>query len=111
LSDTITVSHFFVLKIKNAQVMPEYLAWYINQAPAQEYFHTNARRGTHMPLIPLSAFSGLTVEVPDRETQKKIVELSGLMEKEKRLLNELQIKRALLISAISLKAIRSKKEK
>ncbi len=111
LKDTITVSHFFVIKIKNSHILPEYLSWYINQAPAQEYLHTNARRGTHMPLIPLSAFAGLTVEVPDVETQKMIVELSKLMEKEKRLLNELQIKRSLLVSAISLKAIKNKKEK
>lgn len=111
LKDTITVSHFFVIKIKNAHILSEYLSWYINQAPAQEYLHTNARRGTHMPLIPLAAFTGLTVEVPDVETQKKIIELSKLMEKEKRLLSELQIKRSLLISAISLKAIKNKKEK
>ncbi len=90
--------------------MPEYLAWYINQAPVQEDLHTNARRGTHMPLIPLSAFANLTVEVPDLETQKNIVALSKLMENEKKLLNELQIKRTLLVSAISLKAIKGKKE-
>jgi hypothetical protein len=109
--DTITVSHFFVLRIKNADVMPEYLAWYINQTPAQEYLHSNARHGTHMPLIPLSAFKGLTVEVPEMETQKKIVELSKLMDKEKQLLNELQEKKSLLIKAVCLKASKSKKEK
>jgi len=109
--DTITVSHFFVLKIKNSDVMPEYLAWYINQAPVQEYLHSNARHGTHMPLIPLSAFKGLTVEVPDMETQKTIVELSKLMDKEKQLLNELKVKRSLLIKAVCLKASKSKKEK
>lgn len=111
LRNTITVSHFFVLRIKKSDVMPEYLAWYINQAPAQEYLHSNARHGTHMPLIPLSAFKGLTVEVPEMEIQKKIVELSKLMDKEKLLLNELQEKRSLLIKAVCLKASKSKKEK
>lgn len=108
LKDTITVSHFFVMKVKSAQVMPEYLAWYINQAPVQEDLHTNARRGTHMPLIPLSEFTNLTVEVPDLETQKKVVALNNLMEKEKRLLNELQIRREHLVSSISLQAIKDK---
>ncbi len=109
--DTIAVSHFFVLKIKNKDVMPEYLVWYINQAPTQEYLQRNARHGTHMPLVPLSAFKELIVEVPEMETQKKIVELSKLMNKEKQLLNELQEKRSLLIKAVCLKASRSKKEK
>jgi len=109
--DTITVSHFYVLKIRNASVIPEYIAWYINQAPAQEYLHNIARRGTHIPIIPLSAFKGLTVDLPDKETQKKIVELSTLMEREKRLLNELQEKRSQLVKAVSLKAIKNNKEK
>ena len=109
--DTIAVSHFYVLKIRNASVIPEYIAWYINQTPAQEYLHNIARRGTHMPIIPLSAFKELTVDLPDKETQKKIVELSNLMEKEKMLLNELQGKRSQLINAISLKAIKTNKEK
>ncbi len=54
--DTIAVSHFFVLKMRNASVVPEYIAWYINQTPAQKYLHNIARRGTHIPIIPLSAF-------------------------------------------------------
>jgi len=111
LKDTVAVSHFFVIKRKNATILPEYLAWYINQSPAQEYLHNIARRGTHMPLVTLSAFKGLTVEVPDMTTQHRIVELSRLMEREKKLLAELQEKRLLLITAISLQAISTRKEK
>jgi restriction endonuclease S subunit len=109
--DTIAVSHFFVLEMRNASAIPEYIAWYINQTPAQKYLHNIARRGTHIPIIPLSAFEGLTVDLPDKETQKKIVELSDLMEKEKLLFDELQGKRSQLINAISLKAIKTNKEK
>jgi restriction endonuclease S subunit len=111
LTATVAVSHFFVIRPKQQTVLPEYLAWYINQTPAQEYLHNVARRGTHMPLIPLSAFSGLTVTLPDIETQRKIVELSRLMEKEKQLLSSLQEKRTQLINAICLKATKAEKEK
>lgn len=110
LEATVAASHFFVVRPKQSNVLSEYLAWYINQAPAQEYLHTNARRGTHMPLIPLSAFVGLKVDMPDIETQRKIVELSRLMEKEKKLLAVLQAKRALLINAVCLTSS-AKKEK
>ncbi len=111
LTATIAVSHFFVIRLKQQNVLPEYLAWYINQTPAQEYLHKIARRGTHMPLIPLSAFWGLTVTLPDIETQKKIVEVSRLMDKEKQILFALQGKRSQLINTICLKAANTKKEK
>src|SRR3972149_8135049 len=111
LQDTVAVGHFFVIKMRNEIILPEYLAWYINQSPAQEYLHNIARRGTHMPLVTLSAFKGLTVEVPDMATQHQIVELSRLMERENKLLAELQGKRLLLINTISLQAIKTRKEK
>ena len=111
LQDTVAVGHFFVIKMRNEIILPEYLAWYINQSPAQEYLHNIARRGTHMPLVTLSAFKGLTVEVPDMTTQHRIVELSRLMEREKKLLAALQEKRLLLLTAISLQAIKTRKEK
>jgi len=111
LQNTVAVGHFFVIKVRNEIILPEYLAWYINQSPAQEYLHNIARRGTHMPLVTLSAFKGLPVDVPDIATQHRIVELSRLMEREKKLLAELQEKRLLLIKTISLKAIKTRKEK
>src|SRR3972149_1233433 len=111
LQATVAAGLFFVIKMMNEIILPEYLAWYINRSPAQESLHNIARRGTHMPLVTLSAFKGLTVEVPDMATQHRIVELSRLMEREKKLLAELQGKRLLLINTISLKAIKTRKEK
>ncbi|MGC2062298.1 MAG: restriction endonuclease subunit S [Thermodesulfovibrionales bacterium] len=111
LEATVAVSHFFVVRPRKDSVLSEYLAWYINQAPAQEYLHNIARQGTHMPLISLSAFVELMVDIPDIETQGKIVELSRLMEKEKQLCSALQEKRALLINAACLSASKAKKEK
>jgi len=111
LQNTVAAGHFFVIKVRNEIILPEYLAWYINQSPAQEYIHNIARRGTHMPLVTLSAFKGLPVDVPDMAIQYKIVGLSRLIEKEKKLLAELQGKRLLLINTISLKAIKTRKEK
>lgn len=115
LKDTVVVSHFFVIKRKNATISHEYLAWYMNQTPAQEYLHNIARRGTHMSLVTLSAFKGLIIEVPDIATQHRIVELSRLMEKERILSITLQEKRNLFINAVclnaALNAAKNKKEK
>jgi restriction endonuclease S subunit len=110
LKNTIAASYFFILRIKQDKILPDYLAWYLNQAPAQEYLHSVARRGTHMPLVPLSAFNELTVDVPDIVTQKRIVEVSRLLEKENYLAMQLQEKRSQLVKATCLKAAK-KKEK
>ncbi len=104
LEGAIAVSHFFILKIKTNNVIPEYLAWFINQAPAQEYLHNLARRGSHMPIIPKSVFENLKVQIPDIKTQKKIVKLNTLIDKEKTLLYNLREKRALLVRSLCLKA-------
>lgn len=111
LKDVIAVSHFFILRIKDTRVDPEYLAWYINQTPVQEYLRSNARRGTHMPLITLAAFKELIVDVTDMTTQHRIVELNRLVETEKRLMTKLQEKRSHFINALCLKASKDKKEK
>jgi hypothetical protein len=110
LQSTVAVSHFFVIRPKRDMVLPSYLAWYINQTPAQEFLHSQARRGTHMPLIPISAFRDTPIEVPSIKIQKAIVAVSELAEKEQKLFVALQIKRAQVISAICLKASKAKKE-
>ncbi|MGR3303249.1 MAG: restriction endonuclease subunit S [Candidatus Scalindua sp.] len=104
MEGTIAASHFFILKIKSKNVIPAYLAWFINQAPAQGYLHNLARRGSHMPIIPKSVFKNIKVHIPDIETQKKIVKLNTLIDKERTLLYNLREKRALLIRSLCLKA-------
>lgn len=108
LKSTVAASYFFILRIKQNKVLPDYLAWYINQAPAQEYLHSVARRGTHMPLVPLSVFSDLVVDIPDVETQRRVVEVDRLFERENDLTVQLQEKRSQLIKAVCLKAAEKK---
>src|SRR3972149_6876854 len=98
LQNTVAVGHFFVIKVRNEIILPEYLAWYINQSRAQEYFHNIAGRGTNMPLVTLSAFKGLPVDVPDMATQHRIVELSRLMEREKKTARRTSGKKIIIIN-------------
>lgn len=102
--NTIAASHFFILKIKTEKVLPEYLAWFVNQPPAQGYLHNLARRGTHMPLISKAVFENLKVHIPDIETQNKIMKLNALINKEKNLLNNIKEKRTLLVRSVCLKS-------
>ncbi len=107
LERTIAASYFFILKVRSDKVLPEYLAWCINQSPAQKHLHSSARRGTHMPLVPKSEFENLKVHVPDIKTQKSIVELNSLLDRENKLIRTLQEKRALLIGSLSIKAAKT----
>ena len=79
LENTIAASYFFILRLKNDNVLPEYLAWFFKQTPAQAYLYNIARRGTHMPMVPKSAFEDMPVDIPDLKTQKTIIALDSLL--------------------------------
>jgi restriction endonuclease S subunit len=65
-------------------VTPEYLAWIINQAAAQCHFD-RAARGTNMRMVPRSSLDDLEVDIPDIETQRRIVAVDSLAEREREL--------------------------
>jgi hypothetical protein len=108
LQDTIAAGYFFILKTDSATVLPQYLAWYINSAPAQQFIQSVARRGTYMPVVPKSALEELPIDVPPLRVQKTIVELDNLTKKERTLLQELDERRAELIRACCLQAAKQK---
>ena len=47
LDNTIAASYFFILRITSENIIPEYLAWFINQATAQGYLHNLERHRNH----------------------------------------------------------------
>lgn len=80
----LAVLPLIVLRPKRDVVMPEYLAWAINQPPAQRHFDS-AARGTNIRMIPRSSLDDLELSVPDMETQEKIVRIDALAEREREL--------------------------
>lgn len=96
---TIVPGYFFILKIKNSGILPEFLTWSINQHPAQSYLQT-VTRGTGIPFIRKDDFSELTIHIPNLDIQRKIVELHKLSLKESALLHQLRMRREELIRTI-----------
>lgn len=80
----LAVLPLIVLRPKRDVVTPEYLAWAINQPPAQRHLDVTAR-GTNIRMIPRSSLDDLEIDVPDLETQKKIVAVDRLAEREREL--------------------------
>lgn len=86
-------------------VLPEYLAWYLNQANAQRHFDVCAR-GTGIRMIPMSCLSELDLPIPDLKTQRAIATVDGLARRELDLTTQLATKRQQLFTAALLRAAR-----
>src|SRR5215813_2380569 len=101
IDNTIATSQFFVLR-PDERVLPEYLAWYINQRPAQRYIEEHST-GTSASLINLMALKSLPVETPPVETQARVTKIHQLSLREKELMEEIQNRRRELIEMTLLK--------
>jgi hypothetical protein len=85
------------IRITDQGILPEYLNWFISQAPAQAYLTSHAK-GTAQKMISKESLDGLEVDVPSLERQKVIVALASLGEKEQQLMKKLAERRHQFIS-------------
>lgn len=104
VNHVLAANSFYILRPNKATIMPEYLAWWLNQKPAQEYIQLN-RSGSSLPFLSVSALSRLEVPMPSVEMQRKISELELLRKKEADLLGLYLSKKSTLIQAVCLNAI------
>jgi len=95
LQDTIAVSNFLVIRIKSPKLLPEYLAWYINQKEAQVYFKSKAS-GSYIPAVTKKMLLDLDVPLPDIQTQTQTITLQKLLDKEWQLINKIYNLRSVL---------------
>ena len=93
--------HYFVIRIKNAaKLLPEFLAWQLNQQDAQRYFAKTAE-GSLQVSINRSALESIPLIIPEIKTQKLLVALNEKAKQEKLILNKLIENRANQIQGIS----------
>lgn len=85
---TVCSPHFFVLRPHGSDLDPRFLAWQINQAPAQEYLQREAT-GSHILNIRREVIERLEIVVPSRARQDVIVAFAEAVAREKRLLAHL----------------------
>lgn len=95
----VAVLPLIVLRPRPQVVTAEYLAWAINQPAAQRHFDTTAR-GTSLRMVPKSSLDELDIDIPDLATQRQIVQIDGLAEREKELSILVAEKRRRLASLI-----------
>jgi hypothetical protein len=101
---TLASNHFYIVRMRPNVVLPQFLAWSVNQPSAQVYL-TGKAQGTTMMLVPKPAFESLSIDVPPLDVQRMIVELAALRQREHNLVMNLECRRDTLVRALSLRAI------
>lgn len=101
---TLAAACFFIIRVRDERVLPEYLCWYLNQEPVAQYFQRNSGKGVHMPVVKRAVLENLDIPLPPPVTQKIVAEIDILQRKEQELVRQLEAKRKKLLAAVCLQA-------
>ena len=105
MPDTVFVAQILSIRNLHPDIDPAYLAWYLNQPPAQEYFGMTSS-GSYIQNIKIDVLAELEISVPTLENQKRILEIHALRLREKKLVEEIQQRRNQVVEQILMKAIK-----
>lgn len=93
--------HFFHIRARPASgVIPAFLAWQINQPPFQRQLQL-AAEGSSQLSIRRPVFDALSISVPGRDVQQRIVDLATLARRERHTMNRLIRNRAQQLHALA----------
>ena len=95
---------FFVIRITDETLLPQYLAWLLNSQETQSVLKGQAI-GTSIPSISKQVLENLEISVPSVETQKAILQITKLRKKEKALKQKIELLRDKYLSHQLLKVI------
>ena len=84
----VAAPHFFVIRLRFNDVLPGYLAWFLNQRPCQSYLEQNAE-GTLTKSIRRSVLENVTVALPELPKQCAIIDLANTLGQEKKIVEQL----------------------
>lgn len=94
---TVASTSFFVIRISDNKVLPQYLAWFLNNHSTQTLLKGQAI-GTSILSISKQILENLEISVPDIEIQQAILQIIKLRNKEKSLKQEIEVLRDKLIN-------------
>jgi len=86
--EAVASPHFFVVRVKHKEVLPEFVAWLLNQPYCQRYFEQSSE-GTLTKSIRRSVLEDTPVVIPPLAKQQTIVALAKTINKEQRLMQQL----------------------
>ena len=86
---SVASTSFFVIRPTDKKVLPQYLAWFLNNHNSQTLLKGQAI-GTSIPSISKHVLENLEITVPNIETQKVILQINKLRNKEKSLKQKIE---------------------
>jgi len=86
----VAAPHFFLLRVSRSDVLPAYLAWWLNQGPAQRHLEQQAQSSTLVRNIARPVLEATPVVLPPLPRQEQIAELANAMQREEELLQRLR---------------------
>lgn len=99
-SAAVCSQHFFLLRVTRPELLPEFLAWQINRAPAQRYLANNAE-GTDQRSIRRTVLEALPIAVPTLARQQCVVDLAAAAAREKQAFDHLVRNRQQQLDALA----------
>lgn len=99
IEPAIAILPLMILRPNRHILVPEYLAWAINQPEAQRHFDASAR-GTGLRMVPKASLDELELDIPDIETQRRIVAVAALAAREEALARDLAEKKRRFINSL-----------
>jgi restriction endonuclease S subunit len=104
---SVASTSFFVIRPNDKRLLPQYLAWVLNSRTTQTLLKGQAI-GTSIPSISKQVLENLEIAVPSIETQKTILQITKLRNKEKSLKQEIEFLQDKLINQQLFQAINNK---
>lgn len=99
----LAASYFFILR-PSRRLSPDYLTWFLNLETTKTVLRKYATQGAHMPVVRRDVLENLEIPLPDLVTQRKIVELAALIERQGQLMADLIEKKKTFANAACLRA-------
>lgn len=87
---------FFIIRVNENKILSDYLAWYMNQSEAQNYF-SEKKAGTYVPNLKKQDILDLPLKVPPLKTQNAIAQTAKLLNQEIIILDKIKENRKELI--------------
>lgn len=108
----VAAPHFFLVRLKRdslnkKDILPEFMVWLLNQAPAQRYFEQNAE-GTLTKSIRRGVLEDAPVVVPSLEKQRAIIAMVDTLREEQKLIQKLVSNGERMMNAIAKDLFKSK---
>jgi restriction endonuclease S subunit len=97
----IASSTFFIIKLKDTSILPEYLTILINESQWTSYFKNSLSWWT-IQSIPKPALEEFEIYIPPKEKQQQTIQLYTLYKKELQLYQKLKAKKEILMNTMIL---------